>query len=93
MKVNIATILTNNFAESLDIPPIPSEDKVVQLLSLQQNQLLINELSDVPEQHDFEPKINEPCIVIWDGQDGRKLFVARCQKQMDPQHFLMKHLK
>ena len=37
MKVNIATLLTNNFVESLNIPPIPSEDEVVQLLSLQQN--------------------------------------------------------
>ena len=34
MKVNIATLLTNNFAESLEIPPIPSEDEVVKLLSL-----------------------------------------------------------
>ena len=63
IKVNIATLLTNNFAESFEIPPIPSEDEVVKLLSLQQNQPPINELPDVPEQHDFEPKVNEPCIV------------------------------
>ena len=31
MKVNIATLLTNNFAESLEIPPIPSEDEVIKL--------------------------------------------------------------
>ena len=80
MKVNIATLLTNNFAESLEIPPIPSEDEVGKLLSLQQNQSPINELPDVPKQHDFEPKISEPWIVIWDKQDGRKWFAAMCRK-------------
>ena len=93
MRVNIATLLTSNFAESLEIPPIPSEDEIVKLLSLKQNQPPINELSDVPEQHDFEPKINGPCIVIWDEQDGRKWFVAMCRKQVDSQHFLMEHLE
>ena len=75
MKGNIITLLTNNFAESSEIPPIPSEEEAVKLLSLQQNQPPINELPDVPEQHDFEPKIKESCIVIWDEQDGRKWFV------------------
>ena len=93
MIINIATLLTNNFVQSLDIPPIPSEDEVVQLLSLQQNQLPINELPDVPEQHDFEPKINKPCIVIWDEQDGRKWFVAMCQKKLDSQDFLIDYLE
>ena len=50
-------------------------------------------MPDVPEQHDFEPKISEPCIVIWDEQDGRKWFVAMCRKRVDSQHFLMEHLE
>ena len=28
------------------------------------------------QSNNFEPKINDPCIVIWDEQDGRKWFVA-----------------
>ena len=86
-------LLINNFAESLEIPSIPSKDKVVKLLSLQKNQPPEYKTPDIPEQSEFDPKINETCMVIWNENNGRKWFVAMCHKCADSTYLLLEHLE
>ena len=93
MKVKNAMLLTNNVAESLEIPPIPSKDEVVKLLSLKKNQSPEHKTLDIPEQSEFDSKIDEPCIVIWDEHNGRKWFVAMCLWCADSTYLLLEHLE
>ena len=53
-------LLTNSADKLSDIPPIPCEDEVLKMLSLAAAQNVYN----TSETAAFEPKINEPCIVI-----------------------------
>ena len=63
MKINIVILLTNSADELSDILPIPCEDEVLKMLSLDQQVAAQNECN-TSETAVFEPKINKPSIVI-----------------------------
>ena len=65
MKINIVMLLTNSTNVLPDIPPTSCEDKVLKILSLCQ-QMPAQNAYKTSETCEFEPKTNEPCIVIWD---------------------------
>ena len=67
-KINTVMLLTNTADELPDILPIPCEDEVLKMLSLDQQVAAQNECN-TSETAVFEPEINEPCIVIWDQSD------------------------
>ena len=58
-------LLTNSSDELLDIPPIPYEDKVLKMPSLY-HQVAAQNTHSMSETAVLEPKINEPCIVMWE---------------------------
>ena len=58
-------LLTNSSDELLDIPPIPYEDKVLKMPSLY-HQVAPQNTHSMSETAVLEPKINEPCIVMWE---------------------------
>ena len=92
MKINIVMLQTNSAGELPDILQIPYEDEVLKMLSLDLQVAPPNECN-TSETAAFEPKINEPCIVIWDQSDGRKWYLAMCRQHVDATHFLMEHLE
>ena len=63
MKINIVMLVTNSADELSDILPIPCEDEMLEMLSLDQ-QVAAQNGYNMSETAAFEPKINEPCIVI-----------------------------
>ena len=56
-------LLTNSADKLSDILPIPCEDEVLKMLSLDQHVAAQN-VYNTSETAAFKPKINEPCIVI-----------------------------
>ena len=84
-------LLTNSADEMFDILPIPCEDEVLKILSLDQ-QVAAQNAYNTSETVAFEPKVNEPCIVIWDQIDGRKWYLAMCRQHVNATHFLLQHL-
>ena len=92
ININIVMLLTNSADELSDIPPIPCDDEVLKMLSLDQ-QVAAQNAYNTSETAAFEPKINEPCIVIWDQSDGRKWYLTMCRQHVDATHFLLQHLE
>ena len=90
MKINIVTLITNQVSDLSEIPTLLTEDEAMQLMSIP-NTTTEKESSDQPTE--FEPKINEPCIVIWDEIDERKWYVAMCRRQVESKRFLLEHLQ
>ena len=92
MKINIVMLVTNSADELSDILPIPCEDEVLRMLSLDQ-QVAAQNGYNMSETAVFEPKISEPCIVIWDQSDGCKWYLAIFRQRLDATHLLLEHLK
>lgn len=89
MKISILMLLTNNAAELYDIPPISCEDKCSKY-QISRQQLKIHTTSETAV---FEPKINEPCIVIQDQSDGQKQYLSMYRQCVDATNFLLEHLE
>ena len=92
MKINIVILPTNSPDKSSNIPPTPYEDELLKMLSLDQ-QVAGQNPYNTSETAAFEPKMNEPFIVIWDQNDGRKWYFAMCRQRVDATHFLLEHLE
>ena len=92
MKISIVMFLINSAGELSNIPSILYEDEVLKILSLDQ-QVAAQNAYNTSETAGFQPRINEPCIVIMDQSDRRKWYFAMCRQRVDATHFLLEHLQ
>ena len=92
MKINIVMLLTNSADELSDILPIPCEDAMLKILSLDQ-QIVAQSEYNMSETAAIEPKIREPCIVIWDQNDEKIWYLKMCRQCVIASHFLLEHLE
>ena len=86
MKINIVMLLKNSADDMSDIPPIPSEDEVLKILSLDQ-QVAAQNAFNTSERAGFKPKNNELFTVIWDQSDGQKWYLAMGRQCVYAIHF------
>ena len=91
MKINIATIITNPVSDLKEIPTLPTEEEVMQMITVR-NEPMKNNITALGIEN-FEPKVNELCIVMWDEKNIRNWYVAMCQKRLNANQFYLEHLE
>ena len=89
MKVNLAVLLSNEHVSDVDDHSdqlqFPSEEDIMKVLQ-SSNQTVHSPLS-------VEFPINEPCVAIWDEENGRQWYIGMMREHLRNNKYLVDHLE